>query len=60
MLPRCPNTPNDDPAKAPLHGYGRQNAQKVLRKYNCAYVVKQADGWYRVLTLLPCPIDPQA
>ena len=53
-------TPNDDPAKAPLHGYGRQNAQKVLRKYNCEYVVKQADGWYRVLTLLPCPIDPQA
>lgn len=46
-------------AGIPRHGYGKQNAQRVLRRYHCDYAVDQAAGWYRVLVLLPCPAQPE-
>lgn len=49
--------PQNNSAKVPLHGYGKQNVYKILKKYDCYYVADQADCWYRVLVLLPCSIS---
>ena len=45
--------PTSTKALPTLHGYGLQNVQTTLKKYDSLYAVHYADGWFRFATDLP-------
>ena len=47
---RLPVTTKENPS---FHGFGLQNVQSTLKKYNSVYAMNYADGWFEFATDLP-------